>query len=89
MHRLDMGCQLRVNTIRAQVCDGRTHDDEENKTYWGVRNNDNLNQQTQRHHSLMPVAYRCFMGSDSGFMTAPGSSRSSATPRQVGKEKRQ
>ena len=33
MHHLDMGYQLRVNTNRVQVCDGRADDDEENETY--------------------------------------------------------
>ena len=56
MHHLSTGYQLRVNTNRVQVCDGRAHDGDENETYWGVRNNDNLNQPIQRHHPLKPVA---------------------------------
>ena len=41
MYRLNMGYQLGVNPSRVQVCDGRGDDDEENETYWGVRNNEN------------------------------------------------
>ena len=41
MHRLNMGYQLGVNPNRVQVCDGRADDDEEDETYWGVRNNEN------------------------------------------------
>ena len=79
MHHLNMGCQLTVNPNKLQICDGREDDDEENETYWGVRNNDNLkltDSEVSASHTCRILVLR---GIRLGFTTAPGLSPSSAT----------
>ena len=70
-----MGYQLRVNTNRVQVCDGRVDDDEENETYWGVRNKSTDLQASISHDCRILV----LRGIRLGFYHAPDLSSSSAT----------
>ena len=71
----DIYYQLRLNTNRVRICDGRAHDDEENRNLpvECANNNDNLgiNRLRAINTSRLPHI-ACFMIPDSGFVTVPG-----------------